>query len=138
VVPPDPVIIEGDEDLLHRAVFNLLLNALQASPPGGSVRIDVATTSESLPAGVRFGPDRVAISVSDNGPGIAPEIRERLFQPFATTKVGGSGLGLPVVHRAIEAHRGDVLVDSDDRGTRITVLLPRHQHAEAPRPGAAA
>ena len=136
LVPDEPVIIEGDEDLLHRAIFNLVLNAVQAA--SGNVRIEVATTPDRLPSGVSFGPDRVAVRVTDDGPGIAPEIRDRLFQPFATTKSGGSGLGLPVVHRAIEAHRGDVLVDSDERGTRITVLLPREQTAAAPRPGAAA
>jgi len=50
-----------------------------------------------------------------------------LFDPFFTTKPGGSGLGLSIVHRAIEAHSGFVFVDSDDRGTRVTVLLPSHQ-----------
>jgi two-component system sensor histidine kinase PilS (NtrC family) len=69
----------------------------------------------------------VAIRVSDEGPGIPPEIRDRLFDPFFTTKQGGSGLGLPIVHRAIEAHRGFVFVDTDSRGTRVTVLLPTHQ-----------
>jgi nitrogen-specific signal transduction histidine kinase len=56
-------------------------------------------------------------------------VRDRLFEPFITTKPGGSGLGLPVVHRAIEAHRGVVLVDTGANGTRFTVLLP-HAHAE--------
>jgi two-component system sensor histidine kinase PilS (NtrC family) len=70
--------------------------------------------------------------VTDDGPGIAPEIRDRLFEPFITTKGGGSGLGLPIVHRAIEAHRGVVLVDSaPGRGTRFTVLLPYDQSDEA-------
>ena len=55
------------------------------------------------------------------------EIRDRLFDPFFTTKPGGSGLGLSIVHRAIEAHAGFVFVDSDDSGTRVTVLLPSHQ-----------
>jgi signal transduction histidine kinase len=69
----------------------------------------------------------VALRVSDDGPGIPAEIRDRLFDPFFTTKPGGSGLGLSIVHRAIEAHSGFVFVDSDDRGTRVTVLLPSHQ-----------
>jgi signal transduction histidine kinase len=59
--------------------------------------------------------------------GIPADIRERLFDPFFTTKPGGTGLGLPVVHRAIEAHRGLVFIDSDDGGTRVTVLLPASQ-----------
>jgi signal transduction histidine kinase len=66
-------------------------------------------------------------SGSDEGHGIPEEIRDRLFDPFFTTKPGGSGLGLSVVHRAIEAHKGFVFVDSDTRGTRVTVLLPSYQ-----------
>jgi two-component system sensor histidine kinase PilS (NtrC family) len=124
VTPQEPLMIEGDEDLLHRALFNLVLNALQASPQGGTVSVEVAALGrDEVPAGVAL--DRgVVIRVSDNGPGIPIEIRDRLFDPFFTTKPGGSGLGLAVVHRAIEAHRGFVFVDSDDRGTRVTVLLP--------------
>jgi two-component system, NtrC family, sensor histidine kinase PilS len=126
VTPQEPLLIEGDEDLLHRALFNLVLNALQASPPNGTVAVEVAALGrDEVPAGVTL--DRgVIIRVADNGPGIPLEIRDRLFDPFFTTKPGGSGLGLAVVHRAIEAHRGYVFVDSDDRGTRVTVLLPVH------------
>ena len=123
-----PMIVEGDEDLLHRAVFNLALNAVQASPQGGRVRVELAPLSmDQVPAGVSFDRGGIAVRVSDDGPGIPVEIRDRLFDPFFTTKPGGSGLGLSVVHRAIEAHAGFVFVDSDDRGTRVTVLLPSHQ-----------
>jgi two-component system sensor histidine kinase PilS (NtrC family) len=123
-----PMIVEGDEDLLHRAVFNLALNAVQASPQGGRVRVELAPLSmDQVPAGVSFDLGGIALRVSDDGPGIPAEIRDRLFDPFFTTKPGGSGLGLSIVHRAIEAHSGFVFVDSDDRGTRVTVLLPSHQ-----------
>jgi two-component system sensor histidine kinase PilS (NtrC family) len=139
ILPPEPVMIDGDEDLLHRAVFNLVLNAVQAAPAGSTVRVDVGPAPEGkLIGGARVGRDAVAFRVSDTGPGIAPEVRDRLFQPFTTTKQGGSGLGLPVVHRAIEAHRGMVLVDSDDTGTRITIVLPRKQTPVSARPGVAA
>jgi two-component system, NtrC family, sensor histidine kinase PilS len=128
VVPDEPVPIEGDEDLLHRALFNLVLNGVQASPSGTAVRVEVATLSaDETPHGVSLESGGVSIRVSDSGPGIPADIRDRLFDPFFTTKPGGSGLGLAVVHRAIEAHRGFVFVDSDERGTRVTVLLPRHQ-----------
>jgi two-component system sensor histidine kinase PilS (NtrC family) len=121
-------VVEGDEDLLHRAVFNLALNAVQASPHGGRVRVELAPLSmDQVPAGMSFDRGGVALRVSDDGPGIPAEIRDRLFDPFFTTKPGGSGLGLSIVHRAIEAHSGFVFVDSDDRGTRVTVLLPSHQ-----------
>ncbi|HTE43685.1 MAG TPA: ATP-binding protein [Gemmatimonadaceae bacterium] len=129
IVPEDgPVHVEGDEDLLHRAVFNLALNAVQAAEPGTEVRVEVARSSfEPLPNGLSFEGDAVALRVSDSGPGIAPEIRDRMFDPFFTTKANGSGLGLAVVHRAIEAHRGLVFVDSNTRGTRFTVILPSVQ-----------
>ena len=68
------------------------------------------------------------LTVTDAGAGIPDEIRDRLFDPFFTTKPGGSGLGLAVVHRAIEAHRGLVFVDSGQiGGTRFTVILPTAQ-----------
>lgn len=125
---PDEIrlVVRGDEDLLHRAIFNLALNAVQASPVNGEVRVEAMPTREeeqsSLGAPFEFG--GIAVRISDDGPGIPPDIRDRLFDPFFTTKPGGSGLGLAVVHRAIEAHRGLVFLDSNGRGTRFTVLLP--------------
>jgi two-component system sensor histidine kinase PilS (NtrC family) len=125
---PEMLLVEGDEDLLHRAVFNLVLNAVQATPAPGRVVVALApAASHELPPGPLRAGGAVALRVSDTGPGIAPEVRERLFDPFITTKPGGTGLGLPVVHRAIEAHRGLVFVDSDATGTRVTVLLPFEQ-----------
>jgi two-component system sensor histidine kinase PilS (NtrC family) len=119
-------IVEGDDDLLHRAIFNLLLNAIQFSPPHGEVRVEVGeATPDQLDVGSTFGAGGVAVSVIDAGPGIAPEIRDRLFDPFFTTRSGGSGLGLAVVHRAIDAHRGLVFLDSSPSGTCFTVVLPR-------------
>ncbi|MDQ3949048.1 MAG: ATP-binding protein, partial [Gemmatimonadota bacterium] len=128
------VTVDGDEDLLHRAVFNLVLNAVQAEPAGGEVRVEaMPATSEHVPSGIGLDSGAaVAIRVSDSGAGIPAEIRDRLFDPFFTTKPGGSGLGLAVVHRAIEAHRGFVLVDSSPRGTRFTVVLPRSRSAAGP------
>lgn len=127
----EELLIDGDEDLLHRAVFNLTLNAIQAVGPGGRVGIDVTRVANNrLPVGLFFEPGAVSVRVSDDGPGISDDIRDRLFEPFATTKQGGSGLGLSIVHRAIEAHRGHVLVDSGKQGTSFTVLLPTSQSKE--------
>ncbi len=131
----EDLTVQGDEDLLHRAVFNLILNATQASPEGGTVRVEAsAMTPDQLPVGVRYDGGSVAIRVSDEGSGIPPEIRNRLFDPFFTTKPGGSGLGLAVVHRAIEAHRGLVFLDSSSRGTTFTVVLPRSQTSNGDAP----
>lgn len=124
-LPPEPAIVEGDEDLLHRAVFNLALNALQASRDEDVVTIAVRRlTPAQQPSGLPFHSDAFALEVRDQGDGLPAEVANRLFEPFTTTKPGGSGLGLAVVHRAIEAHGGVILVDSDRSGTRFTVLLP--------------
>ncbi|HET7565775.1 MAG TPA: ATP-binding protein, partial [Gemmatimonadaceae bacterium] len=132
MVEGDSVMLEGDEDLLHRAVFNLTLNAVQAAPDRGRVKVEVsAVPVDQVPHGVAFHSGAVALRVTDNGPGIPADIRARVFDPFFTTKVGGTGLGLPIVHRAIEAHRGFVFVDSNGSGTRFTVLLPCSQPALA-------
>ena len=121
-----PLIIQGDEDLLHRAVFNLVLNAIQASRPGTAVRLVAAEAKrEQLPTGVPFPLGAISIQIIDSGLGIPLPVQNRLFEPFTTTKPGGSGLGLAIAHRAIEAHKGVVLVDTNERGTRFTVLLPR-------------
>jgi signal transduction histidine kinase len=128
--PPvgENLAIEGDEDMLHRAIFNLALNAVQASPPDSEVCIEVKRgTFDPMPVGLPFDGEAVSLRVSDAGPGIPVEIRDRMFDPLFTTKAGGSGLGLAVVHRAIEAHRGLVFVDSTQRGTRFTVILPRNK-----------
>jgi two-component system, NtrC family, sensor histidine kinase PilS len=129
VVPTEPMIVEGDEDLLHRAIFNITLNAVQAAPAtSGRVTVELSRLNvEQIPTGVPFEVSAVALRVSDNGPGIPIELRERVFDPFFTTKTGGTGLGLPIVHRAIEAHRGFVFMDSSPKGTRFTVLLPQVQ-----------
>jgi signal transduction histidine kinase len=136
VVPDSGTVrVEGDEDLLQRAIFNLALNAVQASPDRGNVRIEVSRgTVEPLPIGLAFEGEAVSLRVIDDGPGIPPEIRDRMFDPFFTTKANGSGLGLAVVHRAIEAHRGHIFVDSSGQGTRFTVILPRGKETSAPPP----
>ncbi len=113
-------IVAGDDDLLHRAVFNLVLNAVQAVEKGGEVRVHVASATDSALEG-----EAIAVRVTDTGPGIPANMRERLFEPFVTSKNGGTGLGLPIVHRAAEAHRGVVLVDHLERGSQFTLLLPR-------------
>ncbi|MGI8497420.1 MAG: two-component system sensor histidine kinase NtrB [Gemmatimonadaceae bacterium] len=133
--PPadQPLVIEGDDDLLHRAVFNLALNALQACPAGGHVRIEVGPIqTDEVPIGMS--PDgldnlAVALRIGNSGPKIPEEIRDRIFEPFFTTKTGGTGLGLPIAHRAIEAHRGVLIMDSNERGTSFTVFLPATQPA---------
>ncbi|HZA99046.1 MAG TPA: ATP-binding protein [Gemmatimonadales bacterium] len=124
-------LLEGDEDLLHRVVANLVLNAVQAArgPMKVTVSVSVAQASE-IPHGTDL-EHAVRLQVRDNGPGIPEEVRERLFQPFVSGRSGGSGLGLAIVQRAVEAHRGLVLVDSGPgSGTTFTIFLPAKMVAE--------
>jgi two-component system sensor histidine kinase PilS (NtrC family) len=123
--------MEGDEDLLHRVVSNLVLNAVQASGKGGHVVVRTGRpAAHELPGGAGI-ENPVFLTVTDNGPGIPEGLRARLFEPFVTGRTGGTGLGLAIVQRAVEAHRGLVLVDSPPgRGTTFTVYLPTARRKE--------
>jgi len=127
LLPAAPMIIEGDEDLIHRAIYNLLLNAVQASPPNGEVRLEGGELQpHQLPGGHQeFVHGAYAIQVVDRGVGIAPQIRDRLFDPFVTTKSGGSGLGLSIVQRAVQAHGGLITVSAPGEETRFTLVIPK-------------
>ena len=104
----------GDPDQLQRAVGNILRNAREAAGASGAVRVDVAPE----------GSDRVSIRIEDDGPGIPAEALPRLFQPFFTTKARGTGLGLALVHRVIDAHGGEVRVETLPRGAAFILILP--------------
>jgi two-component system sensor histidine kinase PilS (NtrC family) len=119
--------LDGDEDLLHRAIFNLLLNAMQASPPNREVQLEGGELlPHQLPHGYpEFAAGAYGKLVIDQGPGIAPQIRDLLFDPFVTTKPGGSGLGLSIVQRAVQAHGGIVTVSAPGDETRFTIVIPK-------------
>jgi two-component system sensor histidine kinase PilS (NtrC family) len=122
------VRIAGDEDLLHRAVFNLILNAVQFAGAGGQVEVELDGRREkdAREHGVAEAP--VRFSVRDSGPGIDPKQTSRLFDPFFTTREGGNGMGLAVVHRAVEAHHGAVFVErAPQGGAEFIIYLPRTQ-----------
>src|SRR6266851_8404898 len=127
----EPTPMEGDEDLLHRVVSNLVLNAVQASGSSAAVKVRTGrAAAHELPGGAGID-NPVALRVSDNGPGIPADLQERLFEPFATGRVGGTGLGLAIVQRAVEAHRGLVLVDTKaGGGTTFTVYFPAARRKE--------
>lgn len=130
--PDVACVADIDEDLLVRALLNLALNAIQAMGPEGALTLALSTDPARLPReAAALGTDVVMLTVRDTGPGLAPEVRERIFQPFITTKAGGHGLGLPVTHRAIEAHRGVIGVETGPGGTSFTLCLPRHARAAA-------
>ncbi|HKP30680.1 MAG TPA: ATP-binding protein [Gemmatimonadales bacterium] len=128
----DAILIEADEDLLHRVVSNLAINAVQACKGKGTVSITVGPAHPSdLPPGADLEMP-VQVIVEDDGPGIDPDLIDRLFEPFVSRRAGGSGLGLAIVQRAVEAHRGLVLVDSNPgKGARFTVYLPSRPFRES-------
>jgi two-component system sensor histidine kinase PilS (NtrC family) len=122
---PGPVHVVGDADLLHRALFNLVLNGAQSAGPGGRVTVSLSDERDrSRPRGTDI-QHPVRLAVSDSGAGIDEEDRARIFDPFFTTKPKGSGLGLSVVHRAVEAHQGATFVEKGpEGGAQFVIFLP--------------
>ena len=104
----------GDTAALEQLFLNLLLNAAEASPPGARTSITVSSKADSI-----------AIRVEDEGPGISPNARERIFEPLFSTKESGTGLGLTIARRIVEAHRGELDLREGRRGgTVVEVRFP--------------
>jgi two-component system, NtrC family, sensor histidine kinase HydH len=120
---PEGLIVALDRRLMRRVLVNLLVNALEVMPNGGTINISAVSGQRS-----------VLIRVRDTGPGIPPEIRGRLFQPFASRgKAGGIGLGLAFSRQVVVNHRGEIWAESTRRGACLALRLPR---TNLPRPGA--
>jgi len=120
--------VAGDADRLQQVLINLLLNAVQAMPEGGSLAVETSVVRRTRP-GLEDGKEQafVGLSVRDTGIGIPAEIRDRIFDPFYTTKdgQGGTGLGLAVVSGIVKEHDGWIDVDDGDSGgTVFRVYLP--------------
>jgi len=115
IVDSDPSLTASvDAGLICRALVNIIINAVQAMPNGGKLK---------LYAGMEGG--AISFSVSDTGPGIPDEIRGNLFRPFQTTKPKGVGLGLVVVKRIVDVLKGSIEIDSKpNEGTRFTIRIP--------------
>ena len=107
--------IDADPEALKQALLNLLINALQAIADDGTVVVTAR----------RHGDDAIRIEVRDDGVGVAPNHLNKVFDPFFSTKPSGTGLGLAMVHRIIDAHHGVISFDSRvDYGTIVTIELP--------------
>jgi two-component system, NtrC family, sensor histidine kinase HydH len=110
-----PIPVRVDVDLFKQALLNLLINAQQAMTSGGG---------ELILRAERDG-RRARVEVIDTGPGMAPEVAEKVFQAYYSTKAGGTGLGLPTAHRIIREHDGQITVDTAiGRGSRFVIHLP--------------
>ncbi len=117
VVMPEhsPLEIEADTTLLHQVMINLLRNAVDAMPDGGTLTLDARDDPDNA--------QQVILTVRDTGPGIDDEAIDRIFNPFFTTRNTGTGLGLAIVHRIIDAHRGAITVHNDG-GAVFEIRLP--------------
>jgi two-component system sensor histidine kinase HydH len=116
-VPADlpPVLL--DRELFRQALLNLMLNAQQAMPDGGTLTIQACAPGEK--------PGSVCLLLIDTGAGMTPEVAARVFRPFFSTKAGGTGLGLATTRKIIAAHGGSIAVESEPgRGTKFTICLP--------------
>jgi two-component system sensor histidine kinase HydH len=118
VVPADATL-NGDGEQLKQVILNLVLNAMQAMPDGGEIRL-----------AARFQQADLLIEVSDQGCGIEPENLDKIFNPFFTTKEQGTGLGLAVAHQIVSQHGGILRArNNPDRGMTFSILLPRAQES---------
>jgi len=116
--------IEADPDLLHKAFQNLVLNAMDAMPAGGTLSVRSTDAGEA-----------VRIEVSDTGKGLTPEECSRLFTPYYTTKQQGTGLGLAIVQSVVADHHGTISVSSEEgHGTTFRIELPKRQSGVAIKP----
>jgi signal transduction histidine kinase len=110
----DLPLIKMDHEKLTQAFLNIMKNGMQAMEQGGVLHVET-----------QFFKDRVEVSFSDSGSGIPPEQMEKIFNYYYTTKEKGVGLGLPIAHRIIEAHGGQLKVESQvGFGTKVTITLP--------------
>ncbi len=113
-LPDHPVLVNVDADLLKQAAINVILNGAQAMPDGGTLRVSVEEDRKMA-----------VVRIADEGTGIPPEIREKIFDLYFTTKSGGSGIGLAMTYRILQLHHGSVDVQSKvGRGTEFSLRIP--------------
>jgi len=127
-LPAEALVVKADADLVKQAVLNIALNGIQAMPDGGA--LNLAARRED---------DAIEIEVRDQGPGIPPEIREKIFMLYFTTKKSGSGIGLAMSYRVMQLHNGSVEFESEPgQATVFRLRFPASEqlHAAASQPGA--
>jgi len=119
-LPADLPKILGDENALAEAFAHLVTNAAEAL--SGQTKPLITFSAKPIRENGHQG--AVLVTVHDNGHGIPPEMKEKVFSPFCTTKPRGMGLGLPIVKRTIFDHNGRLDIDTSERGTSVNIALP--------------
>jgi signal transduction histidine kinase len=121
----DVSVVWADQEALYRALVNLAANALDAMPRGGVLTLRVGWSDGDTLMAARSGSRRVAIEIEDSGIGIEPANLDRVFNPFFSTKEGGTGLGLALTQKIVEDHGGSIDVRSTPGvGTSFRIVLP--------------
>lgn len=111
--------IIADADMLYQAFLNILINAMQAMPGGGTIQVDVFSDS-----------DTVTAQIKDEGEGVSDDVVNKIWDPFFTTKETGTGLGLGIVKNIIESHEGNIRIENrSEKGSRVTIELPLRRQA---------
>ena len=111
--------VEADQNLLRAAFDNVILNAAQATPKGGTIDVEVEDVQANRAPGV-------LVTLRDSGAGMDAATAARALDPFFTTRPSGTGLGLPIVQRVVQAHGGHVELESENGcGTTVRIWLPR-------------
>jgi signal transduction histidine kinase len=111
---PAELVARIDAPKLHQIVLNLVRNAIEAVSAGGHIMIDLNADDHEL-----------VLRVADDGPGIPDSVRGRIYEPFFSTKEGGTGLGMSIVHSLVALHGGAIDLETGPTGTRFTVRIPR-------------
>ena len=114
VIAPQKLVAPVDAPKIKQLVLNLIRNAIEAVAPGGHVAVELSAAVTDI-----------EIVVQDDGPGIPAAVRDRIYEPFFSTKEGGTGLGMSIVHSLVSQHGGTIELDTSPRGTRFTVRIPR-------------
>jgi signal transduction histidine kinase len=129
-LPEQPALISADPQSLTQLIVNLSINAIEAAAQS-QLTPPAAADSTNKPVEIRLtreNDNRFELAIGNPGPGPAPAIQPRLFEPFATDKAGGTGLGLAVVKQIAEDHRGSVRWRREDTTTWFVVQLPAAEH----------
>jgi len=115
-LPADPVRVAADPVEMEQVVFNLMRNAIEA--------LEGMKPPRRIVVELKLGDGAVTLDISDNGPGLSPAVRDRLFTPFTTTRPEGTGLGLALSQRLVERSHGEISLKDEESGTTFRIVLP--------------